>query len=673
MNNTQSISTSQVTRNFPFPQKRQRQKHILKEICDAFNSGYKRIILEAPTGFGKSPLAVSFALTLGSSYICTSTKELQSQYANDFSYLKVVKGKSNFPCLVKEDFLRDGKYRCKICLSHVVPHQIKATEKEDPVIITGCKHTTVEYGPCMTDEMFRDDGCKYRTFPKDYTVVKKGTKSESVFIPLVDIQNYQKDYSQWLHLKNFKTSDSPITDWRACPYFDQLNIALNASHSIFNYSNFLALLPSKKNLLPRELLVLDEGHLLETELVKFRGLIITKRRWKRYISDLKLIDFGFDDIKRWIDFLIELESKMFNLLGNGSVAESLAIERKIKYGWSTIKKKKLNGNTARIVSSSDLFESDEQISKQYEDFSVHVNDTLTDEVAADAIRDTERLTRTINNIISDPENWIVSDIIKESYEVVKVEFKPLDISKYCKAVFDKCSKTIIMSATILNYKTFCKNIGISLDNDKVKFIQVPSDFPAENRPIYPMNVAYLNYNNLQLQETKSAITKAVDNLMTIHNKHKGIIHTTSYEQLNFIKDNISKDNARRLIVTDPEIQRDEIVHEHFYAKKPTVLISPSLHTGLDLKEDLSRFQIITKVPYPNKSDRWINAKRNKVPEWYYWQTGLKLVQAYGRSVRSKDDWAKTYILDSAFQYFLRKNREILPGWFLNAIKNHNLT
>lgn len=673
MNNTQSISTSQVTRNFPFPQKRQRQKHILKEICDAFNSGYRRIILEAPTGFGKSPLAVSFALTLGSSYICTSTKELQSQYANDFSYLKVVKGKSNFPCLVKEDFLRDGKYRCKICLSHVVPHQIKATEKEDPVIITGCKHTTVEYGPCMTDETFRDDGCKYRTFPKDYTVVKKGTKSESVFIPLVDIQNYQKDYSQWLHLKNFKTSDSLITDWRACPYFDQLNIALNASHSIFNYSNFLALLPSKKNLLPRELLVLDEGHLLETELVKFRGLIITKRRWKRYISDLKLIDFGFDDIKRWIDFLIELESKMFNLLGNGSVAESLAIERKIKYGWSTIKKKKLNGNTARIVSSSDLFESDEQISKQYEDFSVHVNDILTDEVAADAIRDAERLTRTINNIISDPENWIVSDIIKESYEVVKVEFKPLDISKYCKAVFDKCSKTIIMSATILNYKTFCKNIGISPDNDEVKFIQVPSDFPAENRPIYPMNVAYLNYNNLQLQETKSAITNAVDNLMTIHNKHKGIIHTTSYEQLNFIKDNISKDNARRLIVTDPEIQRDEIVHEHFYAKKPTVLISPSLHTGLDLKEDLSRFQIITKVPYPNKSDRWINAKRNKVPEWYYWQTGLKLVQAYGRSVRSKDDWAKTYILDSAFQYFLRKNREILPGWFLSAIKNHNLT
>ena len=86
--------------------------------------------------------------------------------------------------------------------------------------------------------------------------------------------------------------------------------------------------------------------------------------------------------------------------------------------------------------------------------------------------------------------------------------------------------------------------------------------------------------------------------------------------------------------------------------KLTVLISPSLHTGLDLKDELSRFQIITKVPYPNKSDRWTNAKRVADSEWYYWQTALKLIQAYGRSVRSKDDWARTYILDSASGYYV---------------------
>jgi Rad3-related DNA helicase len=156
--------------------------------------------------------------------------------------------------------------------------------------------------------------------------------------------------------------------------------------------------------------------------------------------------------------------------------------------------------------------------------------------------------------------------------------------------------------------------------------------------------------------------------MSVHRYDKGIIHTTSYEQLNFIKENVSHENARRLIVTDPEIQRDEVLKQHIDSIKPTVLISPSLHTGLNLKDELSRFQIITKVPYPNKSDRWINAKRETDEEWYYWQTALKLIQAYGRSIRSKEDWAKTYVLDSAFSYFVKKNKNILPDWFTSAIK-----
>jgi hypothetical protein len=60
-------------------------------------------------------------------------------------------------------------------------------------------------------------------------------------------------------------------------------------------------------------------------------------------------------------------------------------------------------------------------------------------------------------------------------------------------------------------------------------------------------------------------------------------------------------------------------------------------------------------------------KRKRDEQWYRWQTALKLVQGYGRSIRSKDDWATTYILDGAFGYFVSKNRNILPDWFLQAI------
>ena len=290
----------------------------------------------------------------------------------------------------------------------------------------------------------------------------------------------------------------------------------------------------------------------------------------------------------------------------------------------------------------------------------------THELEELAILDTERLTTIINSMLLNSKNWIVYNIKKENDDIKEVEFKPLDISPYCGDIFDRCSKTLVMSATILNPQAYCRNIG--LNPSEVKFIQVQSDFPLENRPIYPLNIAYLNYDSLQLQETKSSIVEAVDNIMTIHKNDKGIIHTTSYEQLNIIKDHISQDNSQRLLITDPNLQREVVISEHINSMKPTVLISPSLYTGIDLKDDLSRFQIITKVPYPNLNDRWINAKRDSDREWYSWQTALRLVQAYGRSIRTREDWAKTYVLDSAFNRFVNKNKSIFPDYFVQAIK-----
>jgi Rad3-related DNA helicase len=296
------------------------------------------------------------------------------------------------------------------------------------------------------------------------------------------------------------------------------------------------------------------------------------------------------------------------------------------------------------VGASEIFESDEEIAEKYNEHFIRGSWSLGEELAVEVIRDTERLTRVINNILSNPKKWIVSEIKKEDYEVIKVELKPLDTSGYSKDVFEKCTKTLMMSATILDPKAYCRSLGLAYD--EVKFIRVESE----------------------LQEVKANIVMVIDNLMALYRNHKGVIHTTSYEQLNFIKENISQTNKRRLLVTDPEIQRDEVIAEHVNSTKPTVLISPSLHTGLDLKDDLSRFQIITKVPYPNKGDRWTNEKRKIDEEWYYWQTALKLIQGYGRSIRSKEDWAKTYVLDSAFGYFVKKNKNILPDWFTQAIQ-----
>jgi hypothetical protein len=160
------MSCSQISKyitNFPFPILRERQSYVLKEIDTAFASGYKYIILEAPTGFGKSPVGIATALTFGSSYICTSNKDLQTQYCRDFPFVKSAKGKNNFMCEVKDDFIRNGSYRCAACGPYISRKGIE------------CHHTTVEYGPCMSD---KDFGCEYKTKLKDYVLGNKGTKEE---------------------------------------------------------------------------------------------------------------------------------------------------------------------------------------------------------------------------------------------------------------------------------------------------------------------------------------------------------------------------------------------------------------------------------------------------------------------------------------------------------------
>ena len=99
---------------------------------------------------------------------------------------------------------------------------------------------------------------------------------------------------------------------------------------------------------------------------------------------------------------------------------------------------------------------------------------------------------------------------------------------------------------------------------------------------------------------------------------------------------------------------------------PTVLLSPSLREGVDLPDDFLRFQIITKMPYPDLGDPWTAARQPRDPRWYALETAKSLVQAYGRSCRHAGDHGVTYVLDAQFARFLQRYRPLLPAWFREA-------
>ena len=92
---------------------------------------------------------------------------------------------------------------------------------------------------------------------------------------------------------------------------------------------------------------------------------------------------------------------------------------------------------------------------------LHLTEDMSEELAVEAITDIIKLEQAIDNIRSNPKNWMVNEIEKENNEVTRVELKPLDVSSYCKYVFAKCDKILMMSATILDKNAFCTSIGFA--------------------------------------------------------------------------------------------------------------------------------------------------------------------------------------------------------------------
>ena len=100
----------------------------------------------------------------------------------------------------------------------------------------------------------------------------------------------------------------------------------------------------------------------------------------------------------------------------------------------------------------------------------------------------------------------------------------------------------------------------------------------------------------------------------------------------------------------------------------TVAMGPSLLEGLNLVDDLSRFQIFLKVPYPYLGDKYVAAKLNYSQQWYNWKTSVSVLQGVGRSVRTPEDWAVTYLIDGCFADLFKSAGTQFPPEFRSRVK-----
>jgi Rad3-related DNA helicase len=436
-----------------------------------------------------------------------------------------------------------------------------------------------------------------------------------------------------------------------CPYYNARDFTSKTKTALLNYAYWLIMqnYVNKNNdeplFPPRQVTFCDEGHKILDIIQnhyspRFDPKTLEKlEKLTEFFAVFKVKDHihDFSSIKRNI-------SKLFNTENQDELHEILlAIEE----------------------SFEQYFPSVEKLKKRVDEDYPHDNpprewrDALRN---CDWLKDLHCKVEDYNDIV---EKTSTRNIIKNPTKNDELTFNCLEESYMMHKYFHQWTGfTVLMSATFADPKDYLKSIALN----KAKYIKMDSTFSFEKSPIYFYNKHRMSYK--EINGNIKWMTGKIDEILDYHKNENGIIHTASYDLALKIYENINKKSRKRILVYNgTEEKRDAL--EILKTKNTSVLLGPSLTEGLDLRSDWSRFCIFAKVPYLSLSDKFVATKIKINPEWYRWKAILSVLQGAGRSIRSEDDYAITYILDACFGDLLHYNRKAFPIEFIQRLKTIN--
>lgn len=525
------------------------QEYILGKVDDALQKGYKYIMINAPTGTGKSFIAKTLANhsdfpTEGFVKAChtyqiydpedpqvseedtkpfgaailTVTKSLQDQYTSMFEDGSALKGKSNYSCAVND------MYNC-------------------------------DNGPC--------------TFTKG-------------------------------QLKKCLGCDN-------CPYFCQRNEAVTNICSFYNYAMFDSLPEIVKN---KEFIICDEASELETELVGRYSVEINVKDLRKINEEYPMtpnVSASRYDVYEWIAEMARLCEYEYNSYMN-------TINKELK---DRAKKKRLNKEETQKLS----------LLKRYKEAFAKLIDVWSE------------------------TEYIITHTHKG------LLFQPYNVDKLADRIFRHGKVVILMSATIVNPAKFAETLGIK----DYYFIETATTLSAKRAPIKCTSKFRLNYKNKNI--LLPAMAKVAKQICDSYYNKKGIIHTHSMDVLGYLRNELEDDD--RFLFREQGVDNERMLQIHQDTPEPTVLVSPSMTHGVDLKGDLGEFQIVMKAPFLPLNDERVKRKFENDKEWYTDAMLSTLIQMCGRCNRSEQDYSETYILDGMILDVILRNKEKLPKYFLD--------
>lgn len=410
-----------------------------------------------------------------------------------------------------------------------------------------------------------------------------------------------------------------------CPYKAAFMTAQQSTGNlVLNYAMAMKLLAFVPTFQRRDVMIFDECHNLEKFLVEFGSPSISKRRCDKARVQLP----GSKDpvaIIEWIEKQYKPSVQRYQV-------ELSEMEDEI-----------MTNSKRGKLSQSDI------------------------SILRELVSVTEHLTE-VYRLLSLSKDW---EAFNAKYVLVRDEtsimFKPLHAVDQFRSICEpKAERFVFMSATILDHKQFCSNLGI--DPSEATFLSLDSDFPVENRPVFYLPQMKMNYqwNDANNASNRKQMLETIREILDQHRGDSGIIHTGNFQISDWLISNLKPD-THSIFHHNPKpgvsVNRNRVIQSFTESREPAVLISPSITEGLDLKDDLARFAIIAKVPYKNLQDAWVKRRMELSSRWYQLQAITDVIQGCGRVVRSETDWGVTYILDTSWGYLFNTNRHVIPKWW----------
>lgn len=256
----------------------------------------------------------------------------------------------------------------------------------------------------------------------------------------------------------------------------------------------------------------------------------------------------------------------------------------------------------------------------------------------------------------------VKYMVKNDGDSGSISFNNLNESHLMHKVFHgNAKRKLYMSATIGDPAAFARDAAFT----DYEYVKLPSVFDYTNSPIFYVSEYKMSYK--EKEQNFPVIIKMIERILSMYPDKRGIIQTGSYSFAKQLHDNIDSTLRKRLLMYDDSTGKRDNLDVYRYSDNK-VLVGPSLIEGLSLDDDLCRFQIIMKIPYPSLSDKFIAAKRNFNPAWYSDTTGISILQGIGRGVRNEHDWCVTFILDACFSNLLSMSRNMFSDDFIKRVQ-----